>query len=66
MITPITQNMGTLLILFTYKWFYLQQYINKHICNVTFINVISKVILSKVCISIVVVSGERCWLWQLY
>ncbi len=39
----------------TYNLFYLQQII-KNICNVTFINVISKVFSSKVYISIVIMS----------
>ncbi len=57
----ITLNMVTLLLMtllitdFTYEWLYLQQLI-KHVCNVAFINIISKVIISIILISIVVVS----------
>jgi hypothetical protein len=45
----------------TFHWFYLQMTLlikvnKKHICNVTFINVINKVSISKVFITIVVVS----------
>jgi hypothetical protein len=45
----------------TFHWFYLQMTLlitvnKKHICNVTFINVINKVSISKVFITTVVVS----------
>ncbi len=42
---------------FTYKWLYFYNSTWKHICNVTFINVISEVVITKVFISIVVVSS---------